>query len=84
MAETSELLEPGTNSAPVAGGSVCGAAPGGTDPVRVAVLAMAVVVVAGAVTFLGPILKPFLVAVFVFFPAWPFVPWHQSRLGFIR
>jgi signal peptidase I len=23
-------------------------------------------------------------AVFVFFPTWPFVPWHQSRLGFIR
>jgi predicted PurR-regulated permease PerM len=37
------------------------------DPVRVAILLMAIVVVVGAVTYLGPILKPFLVAVFLYF-----------------
>jgi predicted PurR-regulated permease PerM len=37
------------------------------DPVRVAVLLIAIVVGVGAVTWLGPILKPFLVAVFLYF-----------------
>ncbi len=41
--------------------------PSGRDPVRVAVFLMALVVVVGAVTYLGPILKPFLVAVFLYF-----------------
>jgi predicted PurR-regulated permease PerM len=41
--------------------------PSGRDPARVAVLLMAIVVVVGAVTYLGPILKPFLVAVFLYF-----------------
>lgn len=43
---------------------------GGTterDPARVAVLLMAIIVMFGVVTYLGPILKPFLVAVFLFF-----------------
>ena len=35
--------------------------------VRVALIKLAVVVGVGVVTFLGPILKPFLVAVFLFF-----------------
>jgi predicted PurR-regulated permease PerM len=37
------------------------------DPARVAVLLIAIVVMVGVVTYLGPILKPFLVAVFLFF-----------------
>jgi predicted PurR-regulated permease PerM len=56
-----------------AGGLVPLAAPagpgtaGGPDPARVALLLLAVVVLGGAVTYLGPILKPFLVAVFLYF-----------------
>ncbi len=45
--------------------------PARRDPVRVAVLLMAIVVVVGAVTYLGPILKPFLVAVFLYFSTKP-------------
>jgi predicted PurR-regulated permease PerM len=41
--------------------------PTGRDPVRVAVLLIAIVVVVAAVTYLGPILKPFLVGVFLYF-----------------
>jgi predicted PurR-regulated permease PerM len=37
------------------------------DPLRVAVFLMAVVILVAAVTYLGPILKPFLVAVFLYF-----------------
>jgi predicted PurR-regulated permease PerM len=40
---------------------------GGRDPVRVAILLMAIVGVFAVVTWLGPILKPFLVAVFLYF-----------------
>jgi predicted PurR-regulated permease PerM len=39
----------------------------GRGPARVAVLLIAIVVVVGAVTYLGPILKPFLVAIFLYF-----------------
>src|SRR4051812_21203566 len=37
------------------------------DPARVALLLIAVVILTAAVTYLGPILKPFLVAVFLYF-----------------
>jgi predicted PurR-regulated permease PerM len=40
---------------------------GGRDPARIAVVLIAIVVMVGVVTYLGPILKPFLIAVFVFF-----------------
>ena len=37
------------------------------DPVRVAALLVAIVIAVGAVTYLGPIIEPFLVAVFLYF-----------------
>jgi AI-2 transport protein TqsA len=37
------------------------------DPARVALLLIAIVIMVGVVTYLGPILKPFLVAVFLYF-----------------
>jgi predicted PurR-regulated permease PerM len=37
------------------------------DPARVAQVLVAIVVLVGVITYLGPILKPFLVAVFLFF-----------------
>ena len=40
---------------------------GGDTFVRVALIKLAVVVGVGVVTYLGPILKPFLVAVFLYF-----------------
>src|SRR5262249_2940851 len=40
---------------------------GGRDPARVAVLLIAIVILVGAVPYLGPILKPFLVPVFLYF-----------------
>ena len=39
----------------------------GADPVRIAILLSAAVLMIAVVTFLGPILKPFLIAVFLFF-----------------
>jgi predicted PurR-regulated permease PerM len=39
----------------------------GHDPVLVAVVLIAIVVMVGVITYLGPILKPFLVAVFLYF-----------------
>jgi predicted PurR-regulated permease PerM len=39
----------------------------GPDPARVAVVLMASVLMVGVITYLGPILKPFLVAVFLYF-----------------
>ena len=41
--------------------------PPGRGPVQISMLLIAIVVVVGAVTYLGPILKPFLVAVFLYF-----------------
>src|SRR5437764_3872491 len=40
---------------------------GGQRSVRIAIVLIAVVVMVGVVTYLGPILKPFLVAVFLYF-----------------
>jgi predicted PurR-regulated permease PerM len=40
---------------------------GTTDPAGVALVLMAIVVLVGVITYLGPILKPFLVAVFLYF-----------------
>jgi predicted PurR-regulated permease PerM len=69
MTETTNLIERGTNDVatadarPSAGtGTVAG-----PDPARVAVVLMASVLMVGVVTYLGPILKPFLVAVFLYF-----------------
>src|SRR5262245_60597509 len=42
-------------------------APPATDPGRLALVILAVFAVAAVVTYLGPILKPFLVAVFLFY-----------------
>jgi len=39
----------------------------GPEPVRVAVLLLTSMVVVGVITYLGPILKPFLIAVFLYF-----------------
>jgi predicted PurR-regulated permease PerM len=39
----------------------------GRDPARVALLLVSLVILVAAVTYLGPILKPFLVAVFLYF-----------------
>jgi AI-2 transport protein TqsA len=52
---------PGT-SAPPGDGTVRAG-----DPVRVAVVLIATIVTVGVVTYLGPILKPFLIAVFLYF-----------------
>ena len=41
--------------------------PRASDPVRAAIVILAVLAVAAAVTYLGPILEPFLVAVFLFY-----------------
>lgn len=40
---------------------------GNHDPARVALILLAIVVMVGVITYLGPILKPFLVAVFLYF-----------------
>jgi predicted PurR-regulated permease PerM len=40
---------------------------GGDNPARVSLVLIAVVLMVGVVTYLGPILKPFLVAVFLYF-----------------
>src|SRR5262245_61449509 len=59
-------------------------APGRSDPGRVALVVLAVLAVAAVVTYLGPILKPFFVAVFLFYTTrsaaeglvrWHFPPW---------
>jgi predicted PurR-regulated permease PerM len=66
MVETTTVLEPPRDE--VAGAEEqARRTPGRRDPARVAVLLIAIVVVVGAVTYLGPILKPFLVAVFLYF-----------------
>jgi AI-2 transport protein TqsA len=39
----------------------------GRDPARVALVLIAIVIMVGVATYLGPILKPFLVAVFLYF-----------------
>jgi predicted PurR-regulated permease PerM len=65
MAEIADRVEEGTEN--IAEKQVRRPETGRRDPVRVAVFLMAVVVVVGAITWLGPILKPFLVAVFLFF-----------------
>jgi predicted PurR-regulated permease PerM len=44
-----------------------GGAAAGSHAARVALVLIAIVVIVGVVTYLGPILKPFLVAVFLFF-----------------
>lgn len=44
-----------------------GPPPRGVDPGRVALVVLAVIAVGAVVTYLGPILKPFLLAVFLFF-----------------
>src|SRR5262245_6301456 len=63
MAEPTNLLErPATQ--PGARPPADGAAP---HPARGPVLLIAIPVVVGVVTYLGPILKPFLVAVFLYF-----------------
>jgi AI-2 transport protein TqsA len=53
---------PSEEQAPIAEG-----APGGRDPARIALVLIAIVIMVGVVTYLGPILKPFLVAVFLYF-----------------
>ena len=40
-----------------------------SDPARIALIVLAVIAIAAAVTWLGPILKPLLTAVFLFFVA---------------
>src|SRR4051812_25239109 len=69
MAESTELFgRDGAGVAP-AGPAAPPPASGGAghNPARVAVVLIAIVVMVGAVTYLGPILKPFLVAVFLYF-----------------
>jgi AI-2 transport protein TqsA len=39
----------------------------GRDPARIAVVLIAIVIMVAVVTYLGPILKPFLIAVFLYF-----------------
>ncbi len=76
MAERTNLLEqdadkatapegqsPGARAQPPPGGPSAG----GRDPARVALVLMASVLMVAVVTWLGPILKPFLVAVFLYF-----------------
>ena len=79
MTETTALSECGTNE--IAPGSVQAVAPApqtgqpptGTeknvipDPTRVVLVLIAAVLMVGIVTWLGPILQPFLVAVFLYF-----------------
>src|SRR5689334_5904508 len=66
MAQKSDLddrLTDGVAAAEYAAGGVTG----GPNTARVALVLMATVVMVGVVTYLGPILKPFLVAVFLYF-----------------
>jgi predicted PurR-regulated permease PerM len=67
MTETTDLMERGTNDVIVAEEQGRRTAPGGRDPLRIAVFLIAIVVLFGAITYLGPILKPFLIAVFLYF-----------------
>jgi predicted PurR-regulated permease PerM len=67
MTETTNLMQRGTDELVVAGDRREWTAPGGRDPLRVAVFLIAVVIVFATITYLGPILKPFLVAVFLYF-----------------
>lgn len=55
--------------------------PPGRDPAAVALLVLVVLVVGGVITYLGPILRPFLIAVFLYFT----IRWAAKafiRLGF--
>jgi predicted PurR-regulated permease PerM len=67
MAETTKLPDRTPGEVVASAELSRGTTPGGRDPVRVAVFLMAVVVLVGTITYLGPILKPFLVAVFLYF-----------------
>jgi AI-2 transport protein TqsA len=53
---------PSEKQAPIGEGGT-----GDRDPARIAVVLIAIVIMVGVVTYLGPILKPFLVAVFLYF-----------------
>jgi AI-2 transport protein TqsA len=69
MAEPTSLIDRNADEIPAAEKKP---APGGgtglgPEPARVAVVLMASVLMVGVVTYLGPILKPFLVAVFLYF-----------------
>jgi predicted PurR-regulated permease PerM len=48
-------------------GSAAEGKPNALDPARIAIVLIAIVIMVGVVTYLGPILKPFLVAVFLYF-----------------
>jgi predicted PurR-regulated permease PerM len=70
MGERTSPIERSTDEAAAAAGqqqSPGGGTGPGPDPVRVAVVLMASVLMLGVATYLGPILKPFLVAVFLYF-----------------
>jgi predicted PurR-regulated permease PerM len=70
MAELTSLIERGTDEVAAAGERPSPGAAGtrlGPEPARVAVVLMASVLMVAVVTYLGPILKPFLVAVFLYF-----------------
>jgi predicted PurR-regulated permease PerM len=73
MAETTTAVERGSDevalpaSQPEQQPSPVPVTVAGYEPARVAVVLMASVLMVGVVTYLGPILKPFLVAVFLYF-----------------
>jgi predicted PurR-regulated permease PerM len=69
MAELTSLIERSNDEVMAAGEQPSpGTGPRlGPEPARVAVVLMASVLMLGVVTYLGPILKPFLVAVFLYF-----------------
>ena len=66
MAERTDLIELGRKdvAAPL---EKSGGTAGGYNPGGVSLVLMAIVLMVGVVTYLGPILKPFLVAVFLYF-----------------
>jgi predicted PurR-regulated permease PerM len=76
MAETTLVERAGSEAAAVQASAAQPGPPrtgkeaaGPRDPARVAVVLMAIVLMVGVVTWLGPILQPFLIAVFLYFSA---------------
>jgi predicted PurR-regulated permease PerM len=81
MPATTNLPRGDADEVTAAAGQSRGTPAEGRDPARVALLLISIVVLVGAVTWLGPILKPFLVAVFLYF-ATKAAAGFLIRLGF--
>src|ERR1700757_2415696 len=81
MPATTNLPRRDADEVTAAAGLSRGTPPEGRDPARVALLLISIVVMVGAVTWLRPILKPFLVAVFLYF-ATKAAAGFLIRLGF--